>query len=272
MLMTAVLILAMASCVNNSNEKPSEAKDTPVVEKPSIQEQAPVVGPLTAYYATEDFNAGYFEYKKGQLICDSNDPINRIVENDADNYKYEGDDTGEYYSWLLPKSKVEKKTFTMNQLTPQNVGNKAVFVSSDGCTAKIFWSNINGHQYYNYDGSEENWRETERLSECYVLSVELISAWSGEKYLFEEQLEEKQGFIKLFAEDPYGRDHGLVGFVVEKWLNKEGWGYAKTAYDESGKLLVDQWECADIPEYISIAYIADLDALYIEGDLYLRKL
>ena len=79
------------------------------------EKKVPVVGVLTAYYALEDFNADGSEYKKGQLICDSNDPMNRIVDREADNYRYEGDDGGEPYSCLLPKSKVEKKTYRTNR-------------------------------------------------------------------------------------------------------------------------------------------------------------
>lgn len=246
------------------------------------RKSSPEVGTLTAYYATEDFkcNDG-LEYKKGQLICDSNDPINRIVESDAYNYKYEGDDTGEYYSWLLPKSKVEKKIYKMNQLEVKDVGKGIKFVSSEGLVARIFWSNINGHGYYNWDGKEHLWRYQQELKECYVLSMEFRSYWDGKIYLFEEQLNEKQGCINLYSDnDTYysGEDKNdcryreePIGYVEEHWCNKEGWDEYKSAYSEDGKLLVDQWEVSDIPASHSIAYIADEDALYIEGNLYYRK-
>ena len=64
---------------------------------------APEVGTLTVYYAKENFKVDDMEYKKGQLICDSNDPMNKIIDQDDDNYKYEGDGTGEEYSCILPK-------------------------------------------------------------------------------------------------------------------------------------------------------------------------
>ena len=230
-------------------------------------------------WALEDFEGS--EYKKGQLICDSNDPINRIVDQDTDNYKYEGDDTGEEYSWLLPKSKVEKKTYTMNQLTASDIGDKAIFVAENGCKARIFWSDINGHRYFNWNGEEERYRDEERYSECFVLSVEYISPYNNEKYLFEEQLGEKRGSIELYCKNRFAGDstdptncryrEGLIGLIEETWANKDGWDYKKTAYSEDGKLLVDQWEISDIPDYISIAYIADLDALYVNGQLYYRS-
>ena len=245
------------------------------------EKNVPVVGLLTAYYALEDFNAEDSEYKKGQLICDSNNPLNRIVDKDADNYKYEGDDGGELYSWLLPKSKVEKKTYTMNQLTASDIGDKAYFVAENGCVARIFWSNIDGHRYYNWNGEEEKYRDEERYKECFVLSVEYVSPYNNEKTLFEEQLEEKQGSIVLYSKNRFAGDgidstncrfrKGLIGFVEESWYNKEGWGYDKTAYDGDGNLLVDQWEVDGIPDYISIAYIAELDALYVDGRLYYRN-
>ena len=247
------------------------------------KKSAPEVGTLTAYYAKEDFKVGeYEEYKKGQLICDSNDPMNRIVDQDDNNYKYEGNDTGEYYSWLLPKSKVEKKTYTMNQLSPENVGDKACFVAGNGCVAKIFWSNINGHQYCSWDGKKVDYRSMCIYSECYVLSVEKVSFYDGNKYLFEEQLNEKKGYFAFYSGnsgyageivDPSDINYreGQIGYLEEGWYNKEGWDSHKTAYNDDGKLLVDQWEADGIPDNISIAYIADEDALYIDGVLYYRS-
>lgn len=244
------------------------------------EKNIPVVGTLTAYYALENFKAGDEEYKKGQLICDSNDPMNIIVSEDEDNYKYKGDNTGEEYSWMLPKSKVEKKTYTMNQLTAFDIGDKAYFVAENGCMARIFWSNINGHRYYNWSGDEEDYDNEKRYNECFVLSVEYVSSFDNKKYLFEEQLAEKRGCIDLYRKNPYAGDnidpsncryrHGLIGFVEEAWYNKEGWDYTKSAYDKDGKLLVDQLREDGVPTYISIAYIAEEDALYINGTLYRR--
>lgn len=261
------LVLVLVPAVSYSC-KPSEP--TPTV---------PAVGTLTAYYATESFDApmGY-PIKKGQLICDSNDPLNRIVEGDANNYKYEGDDGGELYSYMIPKSKVEKKTFTMSQLRYTDVGDRAMFVSEKGRKACIFWSKANGHQYFNWDGSEENLPAQDMLNECYVLSAEI---GTEEPVLFEEQLCERRGCIELYWENRFAMGstdpnycryrEGKIGFIEENWCNAEGWEESKSAWNDKGELLVDQWQIADIADYISIAYIADLNALYINGDLYYKK-
>ena len=244
-----------------------------------FEKKVHVVGSLTAYYALEDFKTSGIEYKKGQLICDTNNPIDRIVDEDADNYRYEGDENSDGgYSWILPKSKVEKKTYTMNQLTASDIGNKAIFVAENGYVAQIFWSNINEHCYYNIN-DEEKYCEEERYKECYVLSVE-VSSYNNEKYLFEEQLEERQGCIKLYCQNRYAGNitdprycryrEGPIGIIEECFVNKDGWE-CKTAYDEDGNLLVDQWEVIGYLDYISIAYIADLDALYVDGRLYYRS-
>lgn len=232
---------------------------------------APEVGILTAYYAKEDFSANDCEYKKGMLICDSNDPLNHVSDEDENNFKYSGDDGGEEYSWLLPKSKVEKKVYTMNQLTPSDIDEKTYFVAENGCEARIFWSNRNGHRFYNWNGEEEKYRDEERYKECFVLSAELLSSGDNGKYLFEEQLNEKKGNIELYRENKYRGYDLLIGFIEESWYNKEGWDYKKSAYDKDGNLLVDQWEADGIPEYISIAYISEEDALYINGTLYYKR-
>ena len=231
---------------------------------------APEVGILTAYYAAVDFNVEDCEYKKGTLICDSNDPLNHISDEDENNYRYSGDDGGEEYSWLLPKTKVEKKTYKMNQLTASDIDGKAYFVAENGSVARIFWSNSNGHKFYNWNGEEEKYKEGERYKECFVLSAESFSSWDNSKSLFEEQLNEKLGNIELYCENKYRQYDHLIGFVEESWYNKEGYGFNKSAYDKGGKLLVDQWEVDGIPEYISIAYIAEDDALYINGTLYYK--
>lgn len=230
----------------------------------------PEVGILTAYYAKEDFSVDGREYKKGVLICDSNDPMNHVSDEDENNYRYTGDDGGDEYSWLLPKSKVEKKTYKMNQLMPSDINGKVYFVAENGCVARIFWSNSNGHKFYNWNGEEEKYKEEDRYKECFVLSAELLSSWDNSKYLFEEQLDEKIGNIELYCENRYRQYDHLIGFVEEGWYNKEGYGFKKSAYDKDGKLLVDQWEVDGIPEYISIAYIAEEDALYINGTLYYK--
>ena len=238
-----------------------------------------VVGTLTAYYAKEEIQfEEWLEYKKGQLICDSNDPINRIVELDKDNYKYEGDEGGGYYSYIIPKSKVEKRTYTMSQLPVSMIGDRKEFVSKDGLKASIFWSKRNGHQYFSWDpdnGTYKNEEEAKRHDECYVLSVEI--APFGEKYLFEDQLEVTDGKIALYCENRFGVDtdpdncryrEGVIGFIEEAWFNEEA-PYGESHYNEKGELQVDQYTTdGSIPEYISIAYIADINALYINGLLY----
>lgn len=231
---------------------------------------APEVGILTAYYAKENFSVNEREYKKGVLICDSNDPLNHVSDEDENNYRYSGDDGGEEYSWLLPKSKVEKRVYTMNQLAPSDINGKAYFVAENGCVARIFWSNSNGHKFYNWNGKEERYRDEERYKECFVLSAEWLSSWDNSKILFEEQLDEKLGSIELYCENKYRQYDHLIGYVEEYWCNKDGYGFEKSAYDKDGKLLVDQWVADGIPEYISVAYISEEDALYINGTLYYK--
>ena len=166
----------------------------------------------------------------------------------------------------------------MHHLSIQEIGSRAVFVSDKGCTAKIFWSNGNGHKYCSWDGKETNWGETNRYYECYVLSVELISPQSGEKYLFEEQLDESQGYLKIYHKPLIGQLDGsikqqeiLIGSLADSWVNERGWDDKKSAYSPDGNLLSNQWECDGIPYELSIAYLAEEEALYINGDLYYRK-
>ena len=272
-LMLAVLTAFMQACQD---------------KQPGLQ-STPTVGTLTAYFANEDLKMELgeleteMEYKKGDLICDSNDPINRIVEEDSDNYKYEGDDTGEYYSFVVPKSKVEKRTYTMSQLPTAMIGERKEFVAENGLKAAIFLSKRNGHQYYSWDSESGdtylNEEETKLHDQCYVLSVEINSF--GEKLLFEDQLKEDSTYLALYCKNRFDDEdstpdncrhrEGLIGFIEEAWCNDDA-PYGETHYNEAGELQYDQYTTdGSIPDYISIAYIADLNALYINGVLYFAK-
>ncbi|MDO4512243.1 MAG: hypothetical protein Q4B68_10565 [Bacteroidales bacterium] len=230
--------------------------------------RAQQVGVLKAYYAKVDFQG----YHKGQLIVDTNDPINRMVSKNATTWKYEGNETGEYYSHLLPKKNVTVKIYKMHQLTVQSVGKKAVFRSKEGKEIRIFLSHLGDHKYYNWDGTEVNAEATERHKQCYV-----ISAFYGDNMIYEDPLEVENGCIKLYQKSRYHEPRtvrsrpGKIGMLEEQWFNTDKWEWGKSAYDADGNRLIDSWEAEGIPEMVSIAYIKSLDALYFCGTLYYRQ-
>ena len=237
-----------------------------------------IVGKLTAYYANKDFG----EFTKGQLIVDSNDPINRMVDLNSTKYKYEGDDTGDYYSSEILKSNVTVKTYTMNELPVSYIGEKMLFVSEDGDTAKIFKSNNNGHYYFTYDDDWnpiKNMEVTNALDGCYVLSF--TYSYTDEenvvKGIVEHQLEIEDGNIKLYAKNRFGDDgvryrKGKIGFIEKQWYNGEGYPEGKSGYGPNGDLLTDQYSAeGSISDYFSVAYIDALKALYIDGILFYQK-
>ena len=198
----------------------------------------PTVGTLTVYYATEDFTVEEHEYHKGFPVYDSNDPFGLLTDADADNYKYETNEASEEtYSWLIPKAKVRKETYTMNQLPVSLVADKTIFKSEDGLIAKIFKSDINGHKYYSFVSTDEGWEtnyneeETKLHDGCLVLTAEYVSRWDGEKYQFDLELQQQDGNVVLYEESRYSegtspgdirhRD-GVLGLLEEKWSSKEG--------------------------------------------------
>ena len=241
-------------------------------------------GKLTAYYANEAFD----DYRKGQLIVDTNDPINRMVNYSQTKFKYEGDDSGEYYSKLILKSHVTVKEYTMSPLPVDMVKDDATFVSRDGYTVRIFAACANGHSFfnYNYDNDFELYRDeaqTAAHQEYFVLSGLLKSAFDPDDgFFFEEPLVVEDGNIRLYVdgvEEAYSSSNPAavryrpekLGFLKEAWVTPDDYGYGKSAYDENGNLLVDPVHVIDIPEYLSIAYIGAEDALYIDGTLYYRQ-
>ena len=239
-------------------------------------------GTLTAYYA----KAAFGDYREGQLIVDTNDPLNRIVNYDKKQYKYEGDDSGEYYSHLIPKSQVTVKEYRMSPLPVTLLGDQATFKSIDGFEVRIFAANANGHGFYCYDDDFVPYYDAAQTSahqQYYALSGTIKSYYDDEGFFFEEPLVVEDGNIRLYVSNEVIRYISVdnpadvryrpykMGFLEEAWTAPVDYGYGKSAYDANGNLLVDPLAVVDIPTYLSIAYIAAEDALYIDGTLYYRQ-
>ena len=238
-------------------------------------------GKLTAYYADVAFG----DYQQGQLIVDTNDPLNRMVDHNKSEYKYEGDDSGGYYSQLIPKSQVSVKEYQMTPLPVELVRDDAIFVSNDGFIVAIFVAHAGEHGFYSYDDNFVPYYDAEETmahQEYFAISGVLKSPYVPEGFLFEEPLEVEDGNIKLYVhgtrfssmEDPTDLRYRpyKIGFLEEQWTKPEDYEYDKSAYDLDGTLLVDLMRVVDIPTYISIAYIGAEDALYIDGTLYYRQI
>lgn len=237
-------------------------------------------GKLTAYYAKTPFG----DYKKGQLIVDTNDPINRMVNYNKKKFKYEGDDTGGYYSQLILKSQVTVKVYQMSPLPVAMIGDGVTFRSTDGFTVRIFPAKANGHAFYAFDEEFVKYldeKHTEALQQHYVISGTLKIPYDPEGLFFEDPLEIEDANIKLYrtgAEVGYGCDvkgqlryrPQKIGFIEDAWTTPDDYG-EKSAYDARGNMLVDQQKIVDIPEYLSIAWIATENALYINGTLYYKQ-
>ena len=123
------------------------------------------------YYAKErlkvsDSFGGTHKYEKGGFIFDSRD-VCSVKEINNQNYKLDWEDE-EYdntCSYILPKDKIEKKVFQMNQLPVAVIGDRKTFVSSDGNSAVIFKSNNNGHKYLLLDGQVDI-ESTQKYANC----------------------------------------------------------------------------------------------------------
>ena len=239
-------------------------------------------GKLTAYYADVAFG----DYQQGQLIVDTNDPFNRMVDYNKSEYKFEGDDSGGYYSKLIPKSQVTVKEYQMSPLPVELVRDDAIFVSNDGFILAIFVAHAGEHGFYSYYDDFVPYYDAEETmahQEYYAISGVLKSPYVPEGYLFEEPLEVEDGNIKLYVDgaeiryvsvdDPaYVRYRPYkMGFLEEQWTKPEDYDYDKSAYDLDGNLVTDLMRVIDIPTYLSIAYIGAEDALYINGTLYFRQ-
>lgn len=239
-------------------------------------------GTLTAYYAKVAFG----NYKKGQLIVDTNDPLNRMVNYNKKKFKYEGDDTGGYYSSLILKSRVTVKKYQMSPLPIEKIGQRATFRSSDGYEVSIFKAHANGHSFYSFTGEDftrtYNAKQTNAHQEFYAMSGTLKTFFNDEGWYFQHPLEVENGCIKLYengTEVGYGTEIKgslryrpyMMGFLEQDWVAPNSYGYDKPAFDANGNLLTDLEANTDIPEILSIAWIEAENALYINGTLYYKQ-
>lgn len=239
-------------------------------------------GQLTAYYAKVNIE----NYEKGQLIVDTNDPINRMVDFNKLLYRYEGDEADEegYYS-LFDKSQITVKKYQMSPLPVSLVRNGATFQSREGFEIRIFLANANGHGFYSFDDNFQPYYDAEQTAahqHYYVLSGRFQCVYDPDGFFFEEPLEVENGNIKLYingseirytSDDPDNVRYRpyKMGFLEEMWSAPEDYEYGESAYDDSGNLLVDATRIVDIPTTLSIAYIEAEDALYVDGTLYYRQ-
>jgi hypothetical protein len=239
-------------------------------------------GTLTAYY----YKYTTSDHKAGTLIVDTNDPVNRMVNYNKTKYKFEGDDTGEYYSSLILKSQVTVKTYEMSPLPVEKIGKRAIFRSTDGYEVSIFKAHANGHRFLTstdegYDVAY-NAEQTRAHQEFYAISGTLKLFYSDEGSFFQQPLEVEDGCIKLYMHGTdmhYGNDAKrtlryrpyVVGYLEDEWVAPESYGYNEPAFDFDGDLLTDLQQNLDMPTYLSIAWIEAENALYINGTLYYKQ-
>ena len=278
MIAAAFAVSALAvSCKSNTQNQaqtPGQTDENAAVQPTPSVIQTPEAGTLTAYFATEDIydQPSDRHIKKGDLISDDNDPFNKVLDYDADNYRFlpeEAEDGSVYGDFIFPKSKAEKKVFTQNQLTTELVGDRAVFKDKDGNEAVIFKSNRNGQTLYTMNSEKWEFEPApeevlKKYDHCYVITAHFSDG------LFEEPLETEGDIIKLYQTGDDPANPTYRGSIEDGWYNKGDWDYRKSAYDENGNLLVSLERTVDIPMEHSVAYIGSLDALYVNGNLYYR--
>lgn len=286
-LVTSVLLPTMvlataSSCKSKTTETEQNAvnSDSLAVVTSNEEDEPEAVGTLTLYYVSEDFQAKAFcgdedspvwmrDFKKGDNFQSVGVDYEYTVEeyNNQLYRVYEDVFNGERMIYLIPKDKISMETYTINRLPVSKVGHELTFVSEDGKIARIFKSDINGHKFYAEDGSIDA-----TYNNCYVL--QLKSKFEGKDRFEEIPLTEQEGFIKLYNDERYPDDSSIIGIRSGDWHPKDlDFSYSYSSYSEDGKLLYDQVYSRDEIDdrWMNIAYIASIDALYIDGILYYRK-
>ena len=281
-LLPTMVLATASSCKSKTTETEQNAvnSDSLAVVTSNEEDEPEAVGTLTLYLATEDFQAksfwgnedypaGMVDFKKGYYFQSKRGDVDYSVSDYNDKlYRVEADVfSGESVLYLIPKDKISMETYTINQLPVSMIGRELTFVSKDGNVARIFKSDSNGHKFYAEDGSIDA-----TYNNCYVF--QLKSKFEGKVRFEEIPLTEQEGFIELYNNERYPDDSSIMGIRSGDWHPKDfDCSYSYSFYSEDGKLLYDQVYSRDEIDdrWMNIAYIASIDALYIDGALYYRK-
>ena len=242
---------------NSVDDKTEKAKD-------SIS--SPVVGTLTVYYAKErlkivDNNGETKRYEKGDMICDSRG-VCSVKDINSKEYKVILEDDLGYdvtITFIMPKDKIEKKVYQMNQLPIALIGDRKTFKSADGKSAVIFKSNNNGHKYIRRFDGQIDVENTQKYANCYVINID-EEYGSGDYPLLL-----KRDYIDLYDDN---NNIGKELFLAYN-LSKEG-----SAYDSNGNMIDDKTtgnESGFEYDPFYLAYIGSLKALYINGKMYYEQ-
>lgn len=273
LLKLTMLMLFAAAMMMPATAEAQARKRSSSKRKATTTTKSSGVGTLFVYYATSYFETDGTNYSPGDYIADNIDPSNYIGSSSASYYIL----TNEFgMKYNINKSKATVKKYTISQLPISSVRRCATFASNDGYLARIFKSSNNGHHYYDCsDGSILD--QYKRPEGCYIFSAEYYDIYydanQSEKYgkvLFEEEIKTEGDYFKLYTKDVHNAR--TIGGMNLQWqrIESEKWPENQSAYDANGNLLTDLRE-VPFDYYKSIAYIADLDALYFNGKLYYRQ-
>ena len=262
----SLLLLFVAAVMVSCAGKQSEAQNEGQAQQPEM----PPVGTITAYCAAVELGDSNEKFKPGDVIADNYDPFAPKVEESGESYVFTWEpeyDDEEVVKRTFPKSSVTVKTIKAAWLAVADVENGALFESKDGQNLRIFRSNSNGHTYPDIYG-EDGKLTAEQQKKCLVMSVSHYSEYDKTTYYSYYLLPEQDGFVGLY-EKMDGRLAPLIAgeFAAPyEWIEKN----RGEAYDAQGNLLVDM-DILEMLFYETIAWVAEENAIYLDGKMYYRK-
>jgi len=217
---------------------------------------------IRSKYLEEYFPDEYFELMAGDYISDNQAQFFTITEKDKDNYLYGGELDCDYFSCIIPKSKVETTTYDMGKLPVSLIGDGIKLKHGDELLFTIDIVDSNGHKFhtflpdtYKYQIDEEVTKEYKKM--CIITEM---SEWGKIEYI----LPIKDGYVPLYDEN------GKCVLLSSDWMNYDmdnEAAYTGPSF-EKGKLVRDIYENSDKPEWLeSFCYIPSKNAFHVGNGL-----
>lgn len=231
-----------------------------------------LVGQLKIYTAKsrmtcplrESFHRGVkMEFKKGQIITDSQACFYTISNYNNTHFLFGGQCDSDGESCLIAKANVKIDTYEIGELPVSAIGDGVSFTSKNGTSYRLFIAHANGYKFYSPDLESDSYFYDSKITNARqrfcVLSV-------ATKYEHSSQCPEEY-IIDIVDDKVQLYEDGKSILLDNGWVNYNEFTeeyYDKSSSDQNGNLATNMYYTLNKPDYLeSVCYIPSMNALYI---------
>ena len=274
-----LLLCILLGCSPNKQKlKPVEQlKYTTKNVKPAGQlkytaKNVKLVGQLKIYTAKsrmtcplrESYNRGAkMEFKKGQIITDSQACFYTISNYDNTHFLFGGQCDSDGESCLIAKANVKIDTYEIGELPVSAIGDGVSFTSKNGTSYRLFIAHANGYKFYSPDLESDSYFYDSKITNARQRFCVLLVTT---KYEYSNQSTEEY-IIDIVDDKVQLYEDGKSILLENDWVNYNEFTeeyYDISSFDQNGNLATNMYYTRNKPNFLeSVCYIPSMNALYI---------